>query len=96
MEVRGHAGVGGDGRNLSMVLNNALREADACGGYALEAEAAGNERLADFFRDVQKTYASAAGQAEKILGDEGEGRLPVGVRPDAVAAEEDPGDISDR
>ena len=96
MEVRGHAGVGGDGRNLSMVLNNALREADACGGYALEAEAAGNERLADFFRDVQKTYASVAGQAEKILGDGGEGRLPAGVRTNAVAAEEDPGDISDR
>ena len=96
MEVRGHAGIGGDGRNLSMVLNNALREADACGGYALEAEAAGNERLADFFRDVQETYASVAAQAEKMLGEGGEGRLPAGVRPDSVAAEEDPGDVSDR
>ena len=96
MEVRGHASVGGDERNLARVLNNALREANACGGYALEAEAAGNERLADFFRDVQEAYASVAGQAEKILGDGGEGWLPAGVRPDAVAAEEDPGDISDR
>ena len=97
MEVRDHAGVGGDERNLAMVLNNALREADACDEYALEAEAAGNERIADFFRDVQETYASVAGQAEKILGDEeGERRLPAGVRPDGVAAEEDPGDVSDR
>ena len=96
MDFRDHAGVGGDERNLAVVLNNALRAADACGEYALEAEAAGNERLADFFRDVQKTYASVAGQAEKILGDGGEGRLPAGVRTNAVAAEEDPGDISDR
>ena len=96
MDVRGHAGVGGDERNLAMVLNNALQEADACGGYALEAEAAGNERLADFFRDVQEKYASIAGRAEKMLGDGGEGRLPASVRPDGVASEEDPGDISDR
>ena len=97
MEVRGHAGVVGDERNLARVLNNALREADACGGYTLQAEAAGNERFACFFRDVQETYASVAGQAEKILGDEeGEGRLLAGVRPDGVAAEEDPGDVSDR
>ena len=96
MEVRGHARVRSDERNLARVLNNALREADACGGHALEAEAAGNERLADFFRDVEETYTSVAGQAKRILGDGGEGRLPAGVRPDGVAAEEDPGDISDR
>ena len=96
MEVRGHAGIGGDERNLARVLNDALREADACGGYALEAEAAGNERLAGFFRDVQEMYTSVAGQAEKMLGDGVEGRLPAGVRPDGMAVEEDPGDISDR
>ena len=96
MEVRGHASVRSDERNLARVLNNALREADACGGHALEAEAAGNERLAGFFRDVQETYTSVAGQAKRILGDGGEGRRPAGVRPDGVAAEEDPGDISDR
>jgi hypothetical protein len=96
MEVRGHAGVGGDERNLARVLNDALREAEACGGYALEAEAAGNERLAGFFRDVQETYTSVAGQAEKLLATGGEGRLPAGVRSDGVAAEEDPGDVSDR
>jgi len=95
MEVRGHAGIGGDERNLARVLNDALREADACGGYALEAEAAGNERFAVFFRDVQETYTSVAGQAERMLAEGGEGR-PVGVRPDGMAAEEDPGDVSDR
>lgn len=96
MEVSGHAGVGGDERNLARVLNDALREAEACGGYALEAEATGNAWLAGFFRDVQETYTSVAGQAEKLLATGGEGRLPVGVRSDGVAAEEDPGDVSDR
>ncbi len=96
MEARSHADVGGDERNLAGVLNNALREADACGGYAFDAEEAGNERLADFFRDVQETYTSVAGRAEEMLGDRGEGRFPAGVRPDGVEAEEDPGDVSDR
>ena len=96
MEVRGHAGVGGDERNLARVINDALREAEACGGYALEAEASGNEWLAGFFQDVQETYTSVAGQAEKLLATGGEGRLPAGIRPAGVAAEEDPGDVSDR
>ncbi len=94
MEARNHADVGGDERNLARVLNNALREADACGGYALDAEATGNERLASFFRDVQETYTSVAERTEEILG--GEGQLPAGRRPDSVVAGEDPGDVSDR
>jgi hypothetical protein len=97
VEAKNHAGVGGDERNnLARVLNNTLREADACGGFALEAETAGNERLAGFFRDVQETYTSVAGRAEKMLGDRGEGRFPTGVRRDSVRAGEDPGDVSDR
>lgn len=86
MEARNHAGVGSDERNLARMLNNALREADACGGYALDAEAAGNERLAGFFRDVQETYTRVAGRAEEMLGDGGEERLPAGVRPGSAAA----------
>ncbi|MCA1716820.1 MAG: hypothetical protein LC781_08170 [Actinobacteria bacterium] len=96
MEARNHTGVRGDERNLARMLNNALREADACGGYALDAEAAGNERLAGFFRNVQETYTSVAGRAEEMLGDGGEGRPPAGVRQDGAAAGEDPGDVSDR
>jgi phage shock protein A len=96
MEARNYADVGGDERNLARMLNNALQEADACGGYALDAEAAGNERLAGFFRDVQETYTSVAGRAEKMLGDRGEGRFPTGVRRDSVRAGEDPGEVSDR
>ena len=97
MEARNHVDVEGDERNnLARVLNNALREADVCGGYALEAEVAGNERLAGFFRDVQETYTSVAGRAETLLGDGDEGRLSAGVRPGGVAAGEDPGDVSDR
>jgi hypothetical protein len=97
MEARNHVDVEGDERNnLARVLNNALREADVCGGYALEAEVAGNERLAGFFRDVQETYTSVAGRAEKLLGHGDEGRLPAGGRPGGVTAGEDPGDVSDR
>jgi hypothetical protein len=46
--------------------------ADMCTGDALDAQPTGNERLAGFFRDVQKTYMSVAERAEKILGDEGD------------------------
>jgi hypothetical protein len=83
-----------DEHNLARLLHSALKEADACAGYALEAEAAGNEQLVDFFRDVQSTYASVAGRAEEILDGGGEDRTPTGVRPGAVPAEGDPGDVS--
>jgi hypothetical protein len=46
--------------------------ADICTGDALDAQPTGNDRLAGFFRDVQKTYMSVAERAEKILGDEGD------------------------
>ena len=61
MDAGAHVGTGGDERrNLARVLHNALQEADACAGHASDAEAAGNEGLAGFFRDVQKTYTSVA------------------------------------
>jgi len=55
-------------RNLVRVLNNALQEADSCAGYAIEAEAAGDSRLADFFREVQKMHASIVERTEEMLG----------------------------
>jgi hypothetical protein len=79
---------------LGWRLHNALKEADACAVYALEAEAAGNEQLVDFFRDVQRTYASVAGRAEEILDGGGEDRTPTGVRPGTAPAEGDPGDVT--
>lgn len=92
MDAGEHVGTGEDERNLTRVLHNALQEADACAGHASDAEAAGNGRLAGFFRDVQKTYASVAERAEEML--DGERRLPAGVRPGRVPAEGDPGDVS--
>ena len=92
MDAGEHMVTGEDERNLARVLRNALREADACAGHASDAEATGNEGLAGFFRDVQKTYASVAERAEEIL--DGEGRPPAGVRPGRIPAEGDPGDVT--
>jgi hypothetical protein len=83
-----------DEHNLARVFQSALREADACADYALDTETAGNERFANFFRDVQRTYAEVAERAEEILGDGGEGRPQASVRPGSVPAEGDPGDVS--
>jgi hypothetical protein len=94
MEAAEPTGVRDDEHNLARLLHNALKEADACAGYALEAEVTGNEQLADFFRDVQRTYTSVAGRAEEMLDSGGEGRTPTGVRPGGVPAEGDPGDVS--
>ena len=84
----------GDERNVEKVLRNALREADACAGYALNAEEAGNEQLADFFREVQETHATVAGRAEEMLGGRGGEERAGVVGRGSVPAEGDPGDVS--
>jgi hypothetical protein len=81
-------------RNLVMVLHSALQEADACAGYALEAEANGNNRLAVFFREVQMTHARVAERAEGMLGDGDDGARSADARPKASLAQGDPGDVS--
>ena len=86
--------VTGDEHNLARMFQSALREADACAGYALDAEAAGNEWLANFFRDAQKTYTEVAERAEEMLDDGGEGQPTTGVRPGSAPVEGDPGDVS--
>jgi hypothetical protein len=79
---------------LERVLDNALREAEACAGYALDAEAAGDARLAGFFREVCATHERIAGRTEGILGG-GDDRLPlVGITSGGTPAEGDPGDVS--
>jgi hypothetical protein len=83
-----------DEQNLARMLHDALREADMCAGYALDAQTAGNERLAGFFRDVHKTYTSVAERAEEILGDEDKEQPPTGVRSNSMPLEGDPGDVS--
>jgi|SRR5215216_3749394 len=81
-------------RNLMRVLHNALQEADTCAGYALDAEAAGNENLASFFREVQRTHAKIAEQAEGMLAVRYDEPRPVDIRSNAIPAEGDPGDVS--
>lgn len=79
---------------LERVLHNALREAEACAGYALDAEAVGDDRLAGFFREVQEAHERSAERAEDMLGS-GDHRLPlVGMPSSKVPAEGDPGDVA--
>jgi hypothetical protein len=81
-------------RNLVRVLHNALQESDRCAGYALEAEAAGNDRFAVFFREVQMTHVNVAEWAERILDVREDGARSADVRLNANPAQGDPGDVS--
>lgn len=84
-----------DEQNLARLLHNALREADACAGYALHAETAGDKHLAGFFRDMQSTYASLAERTEKVLADGRKEQTPAGVRSSGMPPlEGDPGDVT--
>jgi hypothetical protein len=79
---------------VARVLDNALRDAKACAGYAFDAEAVGDERLAGFFREVQAAHEGIAERADDMLG-AGEDSLPlVGIQPGKVPAEGDPGDVA--
>lgn len=83
-------------RNLVKVLHNALQEAVACAGYALGAEATGNERLAEFFREVQRIHARIAERTEGILGVKSTPALVASKGPTDVQDEgdPDPGDVT--
>jgi hypothetical protein len=81
-------------RNLVSVLDDALQGAEKCAGYALHAEAVGDERLGSFFRDVQRVHARVAERAQRMLGDGDHEPRPASVRPNAIPAEGDPGDVS--
>ncbi len=54
--------------NLVSVLYHALNAADTCDHYAMDAEAAGDERLAGFFRTTQDIQAQVAERAKEMLG----------------------------
>ena len=61
---------------LERALDYALRETEACVGYALHAEAIGDARPATFFREVRTTHERIAERAEGMLGG-GDDRLPL-------------------
>ena len=54
--------------NLVSVLYHALQGADTCNVYALDAEAAGDERLAAFFREAGGMQTQLAERAKGLLG----------------------------
>jgi hypothetical protein len=54
--------------DLVSVLYHALSGADSCERYALDAEAAGDERLAAFFREGQGLHTALAERAKGLLG----------------------------
>jgi hypothetical protein len=54
--------------NLVSVLYHALNGADTCDSYALDAETAGDQQLAAFFREAQAMQSQIAEQAKGLLG----------------------------
>jgi hypothetical protein len=54
--------------NLISVLYHALQAADTCDRYALDAETAGDHRLAGFFRETQALNTQVAERAKALLG----------------------------
>jgi hypothetical protein len=54
--------------NLVSVLYHALNAADTCDRYALDAEAAGDERMTAFFRKTQALQTGVAEEAKQHLG----------------------------
>ncbi len=74
--------------DLVSVLYHALQGADTCNVYALDAEAAGDERLAAFFREASVMQTQLAERAKGMLG-------ITGVPPEGmVAPEPPPGDVA--
>ena len=54
--------------NLVSILYHALNAADTCDRYALDAQTAGDERLAAFFRKTQALQTGVAEEAKRYLG----------------------------
>ena len=69
MDQRGErtTGMRDEQYNLVSVLYHALRGAETCGMYAVDAEAAGDDQLASFFQNVQATHRQVAEQARTRL-----------------------------
>lgn len=79
--------------NLISVLYHALQGADTCSGYALDAEAAGDERLAAFFHEAGVMHTQLADRAKGLLGITDSGVAPEPPLGD-IAGGISPGDIA--
>jgi len=74
--------------NLVSVLYHALHGAETIEAYVLDAEAAGDERLAAFFREASVVQTQLAERAKGMLG-------ITSVPPEGmVAPEPPPGDVA--
>ena len=71
--------------NLIAVLYHALQGAETIEEYILDAEAAGDERLADFFRGAQDTYRRMAERTKAMLGILEEVPPEVGISPGGIS-----------
>ena len=76
--------------NLISVLYHALHGAENCDRYASDAEIAGDERLAAFFRETQTIQTQIAERAKGLLGIL-EPPPEFGTPSDAVGGEVPPG-----
>ena len=65
--------------NLVSVLYHALHGAQNCETYALDAEAAGRDDIAAFFREAQGTQVGLAERAKELLGIGGVAPEPGGA-----------------
>src|SRR5215210_5359217 len=73
--------------NLVSVLYHALHAAENCQTYALDAEAAGRDDLAAFFREAQGTQVGLAERAKELLGIGGIAPGPGGAAAPDLTAE---------
>jgi hypothetical protein len=53
--------------NVISVLYHALQGADTCAPYLQDAEQAGDQDMAQFFREVQGTYRQLADRGKTLL-----------------------------
>jgi hypothetical protein len=53
--------------NVISVLYHALQGADTCATYLQDAEQAGDQELAQFFREVQGTYRQVGDRGKALL-----------------------------
>ena len=87
--------------DLIAVLYHALQGADNCDHYALDAEAAGDERLATFFREAQGAQMLLAERAKELLGisaPPSEANVPPAPEEevvDAVVVDEPPTEVTE-
>ena len=70
--------------NLVSVLYHALQGTENTDRYAADAEAAGDERLAAFFRETQAMHTDVAERAKNLLGIL-ETPMGFGVPPEAIS-----------